>query len=74
MRRRAVELAQSRGHDLSEPGSAPKGYDRAPGPALSLKAAEALFSQGFLGTPSGTKDAQATLGTSQRLMSSEEDW
>ncbi len=74
VRRQAVELAQSRGHDLSEPGSAPKGYDRAPGPALSLKAAEALFSQGFLGTPSSAKDAQATLGTSQRLMSREQDW
>jgi hypothetical protein len=72
--RRALELAQSRGHDLSEPGSAPKGYDRAPGPALSLKAAEALFSQGFIGAPNGTKDAQATLCTSQRLMSREEDW
>lgn len=48
VRRRAIELAHARGHELSDPGSAPSGYDRAPIPALSLKAAEALFSQGFL--------------------------
>lgn len=47
----AERLSGRRGGQATRPGEAPAGFENAVAPALGLRSAAALFSQGFLGTP-----------------------
>lgn len=67
----AVDLARRRGSRPIQVGSAPKGYHLAPGPAMSLPAAELLFSQGFLGQR--MKSLESTFDIDKRSERSQDD-
>jgi hypothetical protein len=70
----AAELAQRRGSQIAAPGTAPPGYDRALAPAMSLAAASALFSEGFMGSPAkGGKKRTASRAQRKAQRVSDED-
>lgn len=67
----AAELAARRGGKPTEPGFAPIGYDKVLAPAMALRAAEALFSQGLLGARS--RDVEQAIRLTRRAARSEHE-
>jgi hypothetical protein len=68
----AAELARRRGKTSTAAGQAPAGYDKATSPAMSLRAAAALFTQGLLGEPQ-TAPADVSASLKRALASAESE-